>query len=285
MNPQVLRCFVLLVHYGDPVVTYQALASLQQGRRQPERIVVIDNGTPGGSFVSPYPGCRVIRAQRNAGYGAGLNMGLGALLSEGVTPRDIIICMNCDVEVYPETVASLLTWWQTHPAPALVGAVTEDSRQRVWGGKLNLWTGRTTLVTSEQQPRDYIHGSFFSAPYDIFMRLHGLPEHYFLYWEDVHFSYQATRAGIPLITLPTVRVRHRDSLTTRPTNQQLYYLVRNGARFLETQAPQPWKTWWWLLNRGRLLYHSLRRGTTHQLVARALADTRHNIMGQAPTTL
>jgi GT2 family glycosyltransferase len=274
MNPQTRKYYVLLVHYGDSTPTDTALSSLINCQQPPDKIFVIDHGkTP---FTSPHSQLIIVKPEFNAGYFAGINTGLGALVAHRASPHDIVVVMNNDIKISPTTFVQLRAWWQKHPQNALLGISNF--------AYVNLFTGRANFTSPTCPPKPcakagnfpYIHGAFFSAPYHVFMSLRGLPDRYFLYWEDVLLSTQVSRLNIPLRITKKINIIHHQQ-PPAPASDQLYYLVRNGALFLERETPLPWRFYWWIINRLRFIYHSLR--TPHSVVGLALRDAIKNKTG------
>ena len=268
---------VVIVHYGDPQTTQATLAALQGGTRQPESILVVDHAA---EPFSRQKGVELVRPTDNAGYGAGINVGLGALLGHGVSEDDIVVAMNNDATVSEHALAKLMEWWEDHFQPALAGPV---------GGAVNLLTGRSHIERQSGARKDavlraglhtlpYLHGSFLAAPYGVWSKLKGFPEQPFLYWEDVLLAARAAACRVPLYVLPHVVVEHQRDALAQPSDDQLYYLVRNGARFLERATPLPWRQWWWVMNRLRYQYHA--QQPRHRTVTTALRDTFQNKVGQ-----
>ncbi|PIT98422.1 MAG: hypothetical protein COT71_00830 [Candidatus Andersenbacteria bacterium CG10_big_fil_rev_8_21_14_0_10_54_11] len=289
-NPQKRECWVLVVHYGDQKRTNHALAALLAAAPPPEHIWVIDhspepyvlpaNHPPGNTAV------RVIRPPRNTGYGGGLNFGLGALTGSGAKSDDLVICMNNDVIVETQAIAVLRRLAAQQTAPALIGTATLRAGTIQAGmGSLNMWTGRAALTlqpagahqTNRRQTHaagrsvPYLNGALIAAPYRVWLRLRGWPEQYFLYWEDVAISFTARRRGITLLASDTVLARHAAAVSSRGDNE-LYYLVRNGAAFLQQELPLPWRWYWRVRNQLRRLYHALHPGSS-RTVRQALRDT------------
>lgn len=278
MIPQSRKYHVILVHSKELAATHEALRTLAQCVLPPDQIIIIDHGeTP--LRAAGIRSAAVYRPSHNTGYAGGVNSGLGVLLTRGVRGHDVVIVMNNDVTVYPDTFQELRRWWDAHRGEALMGAVTEEASGTVRGQSyVNLLTGRAQLFG--RKPRyalPYIHGAFFAAPYAVFMSTRGLPENYFLYWEDAAFSRRVQALRIPLLTAGGVRVAHRARAST-PPSAQLYYLVRNGALFLERETPRLWRLYWWIANRLRLLYHSL-NPQSQPLVRRALRDAARQLTG------
>lgn len=257
------RVFPIVVHYGDPAITSKLVAQLRT-----ENTVVIDN------------------TKENTGYGGGVNRGLGMLMHKAA-PDDIVIVINNDVVVAPRSLEVVQKWWRDHPGPALAG---------VKMGYVNVITGRakisasTALASPDESVRiggdpltwrakfvfPYLHGSCLIAPLKVFLALQGVPNQYFMYWEDVDFSRRARQAGLPLHVIPGTGIEHDDSRHAL-TDDQLYYLVRNGAFFLAHYSPRPWQYYWRIWNPLRLVYHWL---LSHRTIARALYDALRGELGK-----
>ena len=188
--------------------------------------------------------------------------------------------MNNDALVNERALEELMEWWEAPPQSALAGPV---------GGAVHLVTGRARIIRGNVRANahllrptpytlPYLHGSFLAAPYAVWSKLKGFPEQPFLYWEDVLLAARAAACRIPLHVLPHVVVEHRRDALAQPSDDQLYYLVRNGARFLERATPLPWRQWWWVVNRLRYQYHA--HQPRHRTVTTALQDTFQNKVGQ-----
>lgn len=281
MFPHPPKQYVIIVHHGPQQQLDQALNALWEGKTEPAHIIVVDHGAE-PMKENKHPKTTITRPKSNNGYAAGIKQGLKELKKHPVAPKDCVIVMNSDVRVHPNTVADLRRWWQRNPENALVGIPVREKNEKTTGkGWVNLWTGRTeyhdadgTAEASKESPWHipYIHGACFSATYEVFEQMKELPEDYFLYWEDVHMSTHMRKNKVPLRTVATMHVEHGDNKTTTMREQQQYYLVRNGAYYLEKHAPQPWRAVWWLKNRGRLVFHALSKSRNNEIVQEALKD-------------
>ena len=273
MHPQERKLYAVIVHYGDTDLIERAATSLLNGTKQPDEIVVVDHNPTATVLDTGDERVRLVRPSTNDGYGAGLNFGLGTLFRDKPGPADIVVGMNNDVEVLPSTTANLLQWWKDNPEPALVGVISkEGDRVVAGGGRVNPLTGRANLSPKPfvDTALAYVHGAFFSAPWDVLMQVRGLPEHYFMYWEDISLSMRARQVGVPLKVAGSVQVQHSEESPSQLPDHKLYYLVRNGALCLSAESPWPYRHWWKLMNRLRLKYHRARGA--QPIVVEALQD-------------
>ncbi len=271
MYPQTRKYYAIIVHHGDGAFTDGTVASLKSCTPPPDKIVVVDHGEH--SYIAPETAGKltaVVRPRQNTGYAGGINTGLGCLVAWGAGEHDMVALMNNDVIVDPLVFDKIGRWQAANRADAVLGA----GRSRV-----NLWTGRTSVgkAASRRYHLAYLDGAFLAASLSVFLRMRGLPDHYFMYWEDVLFSRRLVRRGVQLRAEPAIALRHRSS-RLREGSDKTYYLVRNGALFLEQETALPWRVYWRLANRLRLLYHAVRRHRP-PAVRQALLDAARGVSG------
>ncbi|MBI3255729.1 MAG: glycosyltransferase [Candidatus Andersenbacteria bacterium] len=267
MIPQTRKYFVVTVHFGAHAPTDGLVASLLQGTSQPHKVVIIDHAEQAYALSSRADLIHIIRPQQNNGYAGGLNLGLGALTSMGANAQDIVICLNNDASLAPSSLEQMKTWADKQAGLYLAGPVM---------GRLNYISGRThlfpkSLPSSSWTQAMYVHGSCLIAPMQVYANAKGLPEHFFMYWEDVAFSARAVATGARLKRIPNLTVTHPDDHPV--SSGQVFYLVRNGAWYLEHHTPGLWRIYWYLLNRLRYVWHIIAGKPS---VATALKAARQN---------
>jgi len=290
MNPQTSQYHAIIVHYGNPQITQQAVNALKCCYDPPNHIVIIDHADQ-PLRLDKVHNIHLIRPAQNLGYAAGLNRGLGVLHSIGAKGHDVIICLNNDVIFPADAMQHLRHWWQKNPAPALVGLVTHHQRETVSHGQVNLLSGRTSFCGDLHQKLQrtfsvipYIHGAAFAAPFELLMKNKGIPEHYFMYWEDALFSMRLLHNKIPLRVATSVKLSHYNhSDLSTPSDDKTYYLVRNGALTLAKETTTPWRIYWWLANRLRYLYHLNFSHPRQPVVIEALKDAINGQTGPRPS--
>ena len=271
MIPQIRKIFVITVHFGLSQKTDTLIASLMAAKRVPERVIVIDHAqTPYQTRVS-FPAVTIVRPEANKGYAAGINSGLGWLLAKGAGAHDIVICLNNDAHVSPQSLEKIQAWVGQEQSPTVIGPTA---------GIVNLLTGRSRLVVGTLPSLAwyevaYIHGSCMIGSFQTFLNAKPLSEDFFLYWEDVEFSGKVLAAGSSLKIIPDLGITHPDKRHASPA--QVFYLVRNGAWYLERQTPPLWRIYWYVGNRLRALYHAW-KGNKH--ILSALSAARKNQLGQ-----
>lgn len=271
MIPQTRKYFVVTVHYGSEKHTNRLLASIQKNTPLPDKIIVVDHAATPLIPAVKNLSLSIIRPAENSGYGGGLNTAAGHLYGSGALGRDILICVNNDVELPANAMAAIA---QAYAGQAQLG---------LWGpraGTVNLLTGRTAAGSGRIWPwqQAYIDGACFGVDLRTFFAAKGMPDQLFMYWEDMEFSRRVKHSGHPVAILPRLGATHHAA--SKPSPDKTYYLVRNGAWYLANQTPLPWRLYWRAANAVRQLVHT---SITHKAgVARALADARAGRLGKRP---
>lgn len=272
--PQTRRYFVVVVHFGAAHLTETCVEAWLRGKKKPDEIVVIDNN-PAATAWSFKDRVRVIRPLSNSGFAAAANIGLGVVYGKHPALTDVVIVVNNDLIVNYDTLADFDWWWGRQIAFGLAGVPIREASQVVFGGRLNRFSGRCHLNEEAHDRLDYIHGAWLAADYKTWTLVRGMPEKYFMYWEDVALSFIARRLKIPLALAPIGPVEHFSKSET--STQKEYYQIRNGAYFMTNETALPCRLTWRGYNKLRRLWHS---GLGRKSIVAALSDAANQIMGR-----
>jgi hypothetical protein len=190
---------------------------------------VFDNASTDGSGpVAASRGVRVVRSERNVGFGGANNR--AAALARGRW----LVFLNPDTVVEPSWLDALLAPLADGPGLATAKLLLMERPERIdtCGNAVHLsgitvcrGYGRPAGRLVEQERVLAVSGACFVIDRASFERLGGFDERFFMYLEDTDLSLRAALAGLPCWFAPTSRVRHRHApgFGTR----KLYWLERN----------------------------------------------------------
>jgi GT2 family glycosyltransferase len=228
-----------------------ALAA-QTGAR-PFEVILVDNASSDGSagFVrAHYPAVRVIESGTNSGFAAGNN--LGARHASG----SYLVFLNNDTVAAPDWLARVCASLDERPAcglatsklvrmddPSIVDSAGDGYLRA--GGAYKRGHGRPAADYDVSREVFGACGAAFAIRRELFERLGGFDESFFMVYEDVDLSYRARLLGFGCWYAADAVVRHAGSATLGRVSERAVFF---GQRNLE---------WTWVKNTPRpLLWRS-----------------------------
>ena len=122
--------------------------------------------------------------------------------------------------------------------------MSEPDRVQAWGGgKVNLWTGRSSHFRgpTNDEDLDYLTAASVLLPTQVLHQVGLLDAEYFMYWEDTDLSFRIRNAGWKLCVAADAVVLHKESASNDGGNPTLdRYMTASGIRFLARYARIPW---------------------------------------------
>jgi N-acetylglucosaminyl-diphospho-decaprenol L-rhamnosyltransferase len=171
--------------------------------------IVVDNASDDASVeIAARHGARVLRNERNEGYGRANNQGAHA----AATP--FILIVNPDLEMQPGAVAALLAAAQAYPdaaafAPRLVepsGRVFLQPRSLLSPDHLN--QARRIILPEGDACLPFLSGACLLLRREVFLALGGFDPAIFLFYEDDDLCRRLRDAGHALIHVDGAGARH-----------------------------------------------------------------------------
>lgn len=197
--------------------------------------------------VADQHGWDLVTTGTNVGFGGGMNRGVAYALASGATE---LLLVNPDVRL---TVSDIHRMWEAarNERSTLFCPVLRRPDGRVWfgGGQIDLRTGRTRNEPhgGVQETNGWLTGACLALSSTLWSRLGGFDERYFMYWEDIDFSYRCQRSGGDLHVLDDVEVVHEVGATQgseRKSNLYTYHVCRNRLLFAAIHLDRLTKIRW-----------------------------------------
>ena len=150
----------------------------------------------------------VLVPSANLGYGGGANVGIAEARERG---RSVFVVANPDLVLSPRDATALAEAVEAAP-DELVGPVIHRRDGRVWfdGASIELEHGipRTVPGTDVTAATGWLTGACLAVHVDLWDRVDGFDDAFFLYWEDIDLSWRVVEAGGRLRLLADVVVVH-----------------------------------------------------------------------------
>ena len=205
-------------------------------------IVVVDNGSTDGSdgLIEEELGRlgrgRVVRSGRNLGYAGGNNYGF-KLFGSGTK---YVGFLNNDIEVEPDWLWRIIDVMEHDERIAAAQPMILQLNRRELldslGGLIDRIGRAYDVGSSLAPPRGlrnpvevfYARGAAIVFRSDVFRRLGGFDEDYFIYYEETDLCWRARLLGYKVVTVPTAKVYHLGGGTSGGATPHTIYLRRRN---------------------------------------------------------
>lgn len=254
-----MRLAAVVVNYNARAYLLDCVRSLRDAGV--DNVVVADNASTDASvaeLVAAEPWVRIVETGGNFGYGGGVNRGVAVLAPD---EADVLLVCNADVVVDPGAAKALVAALEEDPELGIVGPRIDNSDGTLYPSARivpnpidaaghaflglvkpdNRFTRRYRLLDWDHAtPRrvDWVSGACFAIRRDVFDRLGGFNEDYYMYLEDIDLCHRAGRLGVGVGYDPAAHVMHVGGVSTR---QLPYKMLAEHHRSV--------LRWWWTSHR------------------------------------
>ena len=222
---------VLVVTYNSDGFIDRCITSVREQTGCTAEVVVADNASPDdilAVLAERWPDVRVIEMGGNTGFARANNAA-----AKVATGRHVLL-LNGDAWLEPGTLCRLVDYLDAHPdvgvvAPHLLYADGTDQRTArsfptpaagLFGRRSvlsrwfpnNRWT-KSYLRLDERRDTadgavDWVSGACLMTPRELYLRLGGLDEGFFMHWEDTDYCHRVHKNGLGVRFLADAPARH-----------------------------------------------------------------------------
>ena len=180
-------------------------------------VIVVDNNSEDGiitEFENKYKKFRFIRNSINGGYAYGCNK--GAAEATG----DFLLILNPDTFVREKEIGKLLANAKSHPEYYIISCrqVNEKGKESRAAGRFPALSLRNLFIWKPENTLefpDWVSGSLMLIGREIFIRLNGFDESYWMYYEDVDICKRARMAGGEIACYNDIVIEHNHGGSSR----------------------------------------------------------------------
>jgi N-acetylglucosaminyl-diphospho-decaprenol L-rhamnosyltransferase len=278
---------VVVVNYNSGHYLERCLRSVAEaGGGAVVEIIAVDNASVDGSedrAAAAVPEARVMRNERNLGFGAAANRGMRA------STAPFVFLLNPDAVISGGTLGGFLKVANAHPRAGAIGCLTRNpdgsiypSARRVPGIKVSLghmfvgpfrpdnrWSRAYTMADwdrmSERQV-EWASGSSVLLRAEALAAVGLFDEDYFMYVEDVDLCTRMRAAGWEVWFSPELEVEHVVGSATRGSKRMTLEHSKSIYRYYAKHRSPGWRAVTrpavWAGVRARAALESWRRGDT-----------------------
>jgi GT2 family glycosyltransferase len=214
---------IILINWNSYDLMRDTLNSLRKVSYKDLDLIVVDNGSSDGSGIrleADFSEIIMLKSSSNKGFTGGNNIGFQYAMKKGYT---YVMMLNNDVEVETDFIEPLVYALDENNRLGAVQPLIyfHHDRELIWnaGSVRNSWTGETiTLDYNERDAGherrwirrnvDWLTGCAFLVRTEILKKVGSLKEEYFMYFEDVDFSFRIRQAGYELGYEPSSVIYH-----------------------------------------------------------------------------
>ncbi len=292
-NESLKRIAVIVLNYNNYDDTAKCLNHIIGANGL--NIILVDNSSTDGSgdrLASNYRGyLHYIKAEKNAGYAAGNNLGIKYAIE---LAEDQYICiLNNDTLPEPELFGTLADRLDSAPDYGIVGPVILENRPgniiQSAGADIVLKKGHVPLRHHGEiyekadlaEVCSYVGGAcmmFRAADLD---KLGYLPESYFLFYEETEWCLRAARKRMNILCDWNCSLVHTGSATiSKHKGLASYFDTRNRALFVKRNGTVLQQLFFYPYQVVRIIFRRLIRGEDCLWELRAICDGARNAVAK-----
>ena len=238
---------VIVVNWNAGTQLRECIDSvIKHGQSLVGQIIVVDNKSTDDSesAIENVPNVHLIRSDANLGFGTACNLGVAGCNSE------YLLFLNPDARVFPDSLAKAIDFMHNaeNAKVGICGVQLVDENQHIARScarfpsaagfiahamgidriipALGHFMSEWDHVTTRQV--DHVIGAFFLVRRCVFEALQGFDQRFFVYLEDLDFSFRAMQLGWSCTYLADVQAFHAGGGTTRQVKAiRLFYSLRS----------------------------------------------------------
>jgi GT2 family glycosyltransferase len=235
---------VVVLNWNRAADTIDCIKSIDRLTDPIGKIIVVDNGSDDDSVKQirgSHHDVEVLEVGFNGGFAKGNNIGIRRALELGMV---YIWVLNNDTLVEPNALRAMLETALSDSKIGAVGSVlkyndTIGSIQAWGGGRVNLISGISRHVKTERSI-DYLIAASILLKSAAINEVGTFNEKYFMYWEDVDFSFRLKKYGWRLAVAGESIVIHKESASLGKKSAILdLYFHQSALLFFREHANFP----------------------------------------------
>lgn len=234
---------IITINYNGYKDTCELIDSLHQFEDEPYEIIVVDNASSNQEaeqFKNKYSDIIIIPSSRNLGFAGGNNLGL--LHAKG----EYILFINNDITIDRPVLRELINRLDSSER---IGAVSPKIKYEYkpdtiqYAGFMPMHPIRISnhIIGYNEKDRGqyneahstaFVHGACMLTSRKVLDKAGPMTDIYFLFYEELDWSFQLQKAAYETWYEPAVYVLHKESMTVKKgTPLRLYYLTRSRVLF------------------------------------------------------
>ncbi|NME68833.1 glycosyltransferase family 2 protein [Flammeovirga aprica] len=234
---------IITVNFRQLDVTLELIKSLIQFAPKDSEWIIVDNGSQkdiSKLLEQMDPRIKVVTSEENLGFAGGNNLGIE------VSKGDFLFFINNDTIVTENSFQPLLESLEDEKVgmvcPKIHYYYTPNTIQYSGFTKINPFTGRNSVIGEREQDQgqyDSVRKTYFGHGAAMMLRrkvideVGGIPEAFFLYYEEMDWSKKIRKAGYEIHYNGKAKILHKESISVGKLSPlKEFYMTRNRILFM-----------------------------------------------------
>lgn len=235
----------ITVNYNGLDDTLELLSSIYKLEEKDYsfEVIVVDNGSiedPKPKIFSKFPEVILIKSETNLGFAGGNNLGIKNAKGE------YLFFINNDTIVSDDLVEILLQRFNENDKIGMLSPKIKfygtNIIQYAGFSPLNILSRNFAYGNKKEDGHEYEkflstysgHGAAMMVPRKVIEEVGGIPEFYFLYYEELDWAQQIIKAGFEVKVEQKAKIYHKESMSVgKNSSFKTYYMHRNRILFVK----------------------------------------------------
>ena len=233
------------VNYNGLEDTIELLSSIYKLEEKDYsfEVIVVDNGSiedPKPKILSKFPEVILIKSENNLGFAGGNNLGIKHANGK------YLFFINNDTIVSDDLVEILLKRFNENDKIGMLSPKIKfygtNIIQYAGFSPLNILSRNFAYGNKKEDGYEYEkflstysgHGAAMMVPRKVIEEVGGMPEFYFLYYEELDWAQQIIKAGFEVKVEQKAKIYHKESMSVgKNSSFKTYYMHRNRILFVK----------------------------------------------------
>ena len=205
----------------------------------PHEIIIINNDTDKNDFSFLDKKEKIFRMKKNIGFGPAINYGVKQATGK------YLFFLNPDSIIIDDGFQKIIEIFQNNPGIGVVGLklVNENNQAEIWnaGENITLFSfvknnlsarpNSNILSASNLKKVGWVSGAALLIRKDLFEKISGFDENFFMYYEDIDLCKRVTQFGFDIIFSPQIKIKHFGGRSFRDKKDQKKYYYQSQEYF------------------------------------------------------
>ena len=244
-----VKVSIIILSFNTKELLRNCLESLKDN----QEIIVVDNGSTDGSpqmVEGEFPKVKLIKNQKNLGFGAGNNQALRQAQGE------YILLLNSDTLVKNNAPLKMAEFLAKHPGVGVVGCklLNPDGGPQPSAGPFpNLWVSAIMLFAehwlgdlvrssfAQTKEVDWVMGAALMIRREVIKKAGLMDEGIFMYMDEVEWCYRIKKAGFKVMFYPGAEIVHLFTGSSKTGRQDPILNIYRGLLYFYQKHYSHWQ--------------------------------------------